>query len=76
MQNRREATENLHERHRKAAAVMDIYTDERVPTAGEARHWYTEGWVDDGGLEELLEQAFDEYGQTGAPDWLGEGHHV
>jgi len=42
-------------------------TPTHPPTAAEARQWYQQGWIDDDGLDQLLETAFEEYGDSGEP---------
>jgi len=38
---------------------------ERPPTASEARDWYADGWIDEEGLDQLLETAMETYGGDG-----------
>jgi len=48
-------------------------TTERPPDAETVRQWYEEGWIDDDGLDELLETAIETYGGEGRreePDGL------
>jgi len=40
-------------------------TTERPPDAETVRQWYEEGWIDDNGLDELLETAIETYGGDG-----------
>jgi len=43
-------------------------TTERPPDAETVRQWYEEGWIDDDGLDELLETAIETYGENGQPE--------
>jgi len=40
-------------------------TAERPPDAETVRQWYEQGWIDDDGLDELLETAIETYGGDG-----------
>jgi len=43
---------------------------ERPPTASEARQWYADGWIDEDGLDQLLETAMETYGGDGDQEFV------